>query len=214
MTMDIEHLARTIIDSFRAIDREAMMIRNGHPTGLNWYGAHVKPEQKRPHTEPAWSQRLAVLLREAGHPSIAECGYPSAQMQRKKCDVVTTLDGGRRVWIELKAAWKSYWIGKGGEWIYRSYLLHPLVEGLDAKTHTVPLDIEKLSNLTPEDASTAMIVLVGFDDVSSSMDDDIVELVDLSGLEREPWKLMASDFWEDERRDGESVKVWVWARPV
>ncbi len=214
MTVEGQQLVQAILQAFQSMDAEADTVRDGYPTGLSWYGAHAKPELKRPQTEPAWSIRLAKLLSEAGLSSEAECRYPSEEMRRKKCDVVTTLTGGDRVWIELKAAWKSYWLKRGGEWIYRSYLLHPLVDRLDPKTHTVPLDMMKLDTLTEQDASSVMLVLVGFDDHSSPMQPDVDELVGLAGLNRAPWAEAGSATWDDDWRPGERVHVWIWERTV
>jgi hypothetical protein len=66
-----------------------------------------------------------------------------------------------RIWIEIKGAWKAWW-GKRDH-LYRSYLLHPLVPGLDPKTHTAALDVEKVSRMTSKAADHVGLLLIGFE---------------------------------------------------
>jgi hypothetical protein len=148
-------LAPALLKCLREMDLEACLPRGASPTGLAWFGGHREPEKKRPRTEPCWSQRLAELLPAHGFPAQAEVRYPSAP--RDKCDVVASLPDGSAVWVEVKGAWKEYWRGKS-ELIYRSYLLHPLVPGLDtSKSHTAALDLVKLNRLKPPDASPVLL---------------------------------------------------------
>src|SRR5262249_24912447 len=159
----------------------------------------------RPKPEPCWSKRLAELLRQNGYEATAEVPYPG--QKRKKCDVVAKLADGSVLWMELKGAWKEYWRSRG-EWIYRSYLLHPLADGLDAKTHTVPLDIEKLLTLTARDARYLGILLIGFDSIEAPMDDDVEELTRLSRLGRSPWQTQSSGTWDDRGWPTCRVRYW------
>ena len=209
----MRRLSQDMIACLRRMDEEADTIRDGHVTGLNWYGGHARPELKRPQTEPEWTKRLAVMLGDSGWDARAEVAYPSlGRSRRNRCDLVVTLEGGQRAWIEIKGAWRTYWKRKGGMWFYKSYLFHPLVPGLDAsKTHTVPRDLEKLATLTGSDAAWVGEVVVGFDEAIDPMDGDIARLEELAGLgvwERE------FERWDDARRTGERVSVWTWWRAI
>ncbi len=202
--------ASTVFDLLRRMDAEATVRADGSPTGLSWYGGHYKPEQKRPRTEVAWSKRLAELLPQHGYPTRAEVPYPASPKCR--CDDVIVLPDGKKLWLEVKGAWKQYWLDQGGSWIYRSYLLHPLLPGLDAsKTHTVPLDLRKLDPLRPPDADRVAILLIGFDRSDNHMDGDVAELVRMACLDGEPWE-GAEDRWPDPYRPGFNVRCWLWHR--
>jgi hypothetical protein len=193
------------------MDAEACTQIDGYPTGLAWYGGYREPLKKRPRTEPCWSQRLAELLPRFGFTAAAEVRYPGGG--RNKCDVVAYDERGITTWIEVKGAWKEYWRGKS-EWIYRSYLLHPLLPGLDAtKTHTAALDLRKLQRLTRPPADRIALLVVGFDSSEAPMDPDIVEFANVAKLGGPPWQVTTSG-WADAYRLGGSVKCWMWERPV
>ncbi|HEY3318943.1 MAG TPA: hypothetical protein VGP72_00500 [Planctomycetota bacterium] len=193
----------------RQMDAEATTVKDGFPTGLNWYGGHVGTRQ----TEPQWSKRIVELLRAEGLVAECECGYGAGT--RDRCDVVIMLPEVGKFWLEIKGAWKEYWREKGtNDLLYRSYLLHPLVPGLDkTKTHTVPLDLQKLARLTRADASYVGMLLVGFDSSEAPMDADVAQLVQLARLGIEPWTAVATG-WLDTYRPGQRVRVWFWYRGV
>ena len=150
---------------------------------------------------------------------MAECRYP-VQGSRQKCDVVITLPqdvagggGGGKLWLEVKGAWKQWWLERGGEHIYRSYLLHPLVPGLDkSKTHTAALDLQKLKAITPEHGTLIGLLLIGFDG-ANPMQPDVDEFVRLARLDQPPWESW-QDCWPDERRSGQFIRTWLWIKPV
>lgn len=199
-----------VMDLLRQLDDEATTVRDGSPTGLSWYGGHAKPDQSRPQTEPCWSRRLAALLRQRDHDATAELAYPD--IPRARCDlVVRTPDGA--CWIEIKGAWREYWRKQGGLAIYRSYLLHPLVDGLVEKSHTVPNDIEKLATLSRDDAHTVASLLVGFDADDHPMNEDVEALIERASL-REPAWATPQEQWPDPYRPGEHVRCWCWSRVV
>lgn len=205
-------LAELIFDLLDVMDREATTVRDGFTTGLYWYGGHAHPASKRPRTEPAWSKRLAELLADRGVPAKCEVKYPSP-LRRKSCDVVVSISPAENVWIELKTADKNYWASRSA-WIYRSYLLHPLVPGLDpGKTHTVPLDMTKLATLSRTDAAHVAILLVGFDTPADPMDDDIHELSRVSGLGTVPWSMHRRE-WKEPYRPDLRTRCWFWHRPT
>jgi len=202
--------AAAVFDSLEVMDREATTVRDGYETGLYWYGGHARPEQKKPQTEPNWTQALAKVLPSVGYPSRAEVPYPD--QPRQKCDLVVDV-GGNTVWIEIKGAFQRYWLEKGNEYFYRSYLLHPLVRGLDPKSHTAPLDLDKLSRLSSEDADSVGLLLVGFDTSRAPMDADIAELTRLAQLDRDPW-CGWSRTWDDPHRAEGRTRCWFWLRPA
>lgn len=204
--------AKVLFKALHQMDTEASCRKWGEPTGLNWYGGYFRPECKKPPTETSWTRRLEQLLPEYGYPTEREVPYP--YNRRRKCDNVVTLPGGARLWLENKGAWKDYWMQNGGSWIYRSYLLHPLVAGLDAtKTHTVPLDFEKLYPLRRPEADYIGFLLLGFDSAADPMDDDVAELTRRAGLNKRPWSVAATG-WKDAYRPGCRVQAWLWQRPV
>lgn len=208
----IDDFAQTLFKLLRRMDGEAVPTAKGSPTGLNWYGGHFEPDKKRPRSEVCWSLRLAELLPEHGYPTRAEVSYP--ELPRCKCDDVVSLPSGETLWLENKGAWKDYWLKQRRPLIYRSYLLHPLVEGLDAsKSHTVPLDLKKLATLTKPLADYVALLLIGFDRDDAPMADDVRELVRLSGLDHSPWT-SAEQEWQDPYRAGANVRCWFWCRPT
>jgi hypothetical protein len=203
--------AKALFKALRLMDREACCTPDGDPTGLSWYGGFFRPECSKPPTETSWTRRLEQLLPTYGFPTEREVCYP--HNPRLKCDNVVTLPGGARLWLENKGAWRDYWTENGGLGIYRSYLLHPLVPGLDPKTHTVPLDLKKLSHLRRPAADYIGFLLLGFDTAKDPMDADVARLIRLARLDRSPW-VQASTGWRDRYRRGRRVLVWLWCRPV
>ena len=208
---DQKQFADVVFAALRRMDFEACPKEDGTPRGLNWYGPYRRPELRRPQTEPCWSQRLAELLTEAGFPTRPEVPYPKAP--RLRCDNVVTLPDGTLLWLEIKGAWKSWWLKKGGEGIYRSYMFHPLLPGLVAKSHTAAQDILKLKQLTPASAEYIAFLLIGFDSRTKSMDGDVSELAALASLDKRPWSV-ARATWGDAHRADERVSCWLWQRPV
>lgn len=196
----------------RLMDEEARPNTKGQATGLNWYGGFREPSKRRPRTEVCWSQRLHELLPQNGFPTRLEVPYPN--LRRCKCDNVVTLQDGSTLWLENKGAWKDYWTQKRNLTTYRSYLLHPLVSGLDAsKSHTVPLDLKKLASLSSPPADHVGLLLIGFEQHGQGMEKDIEELERLAGLGQSPWK-SAKESWEDSHRPGGHVRCWYWQRQV
>jgi hypothetical protein len=214
LRIEVADLGRILFACLRLMDAEAITVRDGAVTGLSWYGAHSQHGRPKPRTEPEWIVRLAHLLEELGVHTIREAIYPALEESRKKrCDLLMYMPTGEKVWVEVKGAWKEYW-GNHNEWIYRSYLLHPLVPSLDqAKTHTVPLDLEKLAVLHKPEADHVGMLLVGFDSTTAPMDDDVRELCRLAGLDHEPWQML-TDGWDDARRPSGRVRCWLWMRPA
>jgi len=116
-------------------------------------------------------------------------------------------------WLEIKGAWKEYWRTRS-EWIYRSYLLHPLAPDLDkSRTHTAALDLRRIETLSRDNATHVGLLIVGFDSHAAPMDDDIEEFATLAEINDQPW-LLRHDAWSDEHRQGERIRLWLWMRKV
>lgn len=210
MGIPLEELAPVLFDTLRRMDAEAVTVRDGYSTGLNWFAGHARPKQKRPRTEPAWSCELAKRLEARGCAARCERPYPPPH-GRQRCDLVVACEDAPRTWLEVKGAWKHYWSVVGSPAIYRSYLAHPLVPGLVAKTHSAAHDIAKLDRLTSADAEAAALLLIGFDHEDDPMAPDVAELESLSGLATAPWS-RGHKTWPDARRAGQHVHAWLWWR--
>lgn len=213
MSVSVDQIAPRIFAHLRRMDEEALtMVASGLRAGLSDYGRHARPDNKKPSAEVEWSRRLTTLLSQDGVPTSPEVQYPEQVIRgrRQRCDLVVTLAGGATIWVEVKGAWRDYW---NGGWIYRSYLLHPLEAGLDkTKTHTVPFDLLKLSRLAPPQADFVGQLVVGFDQVSDPMDNDIATLVSLAGLTQ--WRAATPDSWMSPTVAGQRVRAWLWHRPT
>lgn len=180
------------------------------PYGLCDYGRYARQDVGKPQCEVEWSRRLAKLLRGAGLSVETEARYPVTDDlpdSRLRCDLVLQLDQGQRLWVEVKGAWRSYWGGNSK--IYRGYLLHPLVPGVDPKSHSVPLDLKKLSSLRPPQAHHIGQILIGFESLEDPMGEDVATLIRLAGLSS--WQ-SASDSWVSPTTPTERVRCWFWWR--
>lgn len=190
------------------MDAEATTVRNGHPTGLSWYGAHARPELKGKFpTECEWTKRLSALLCELSRGSRAECAYPGDSGE--KCDIVVIPAEGARLWLEVKGAWKQWSIENGYRSTYRAHLLARESKG---RSHTALTDLAKLNAITREHGTHIGLLLIGFDG-AESMHDDVDEFVVLAGLDEPVW-CEWSDSWPDSRRPGQSVRCWLWIRQI
>lgn len=208
--MQWDTLTANIFASLRMMDAEATTVDAGKPVGLYYYGGHYAPMARRKQTEPAWTARLGEMLRERGWDIATEVAYP--KNRRKKCDLVVTTGVGERIWIELKGAWKQYWLELGNRFIYESYLFHPLKPGLDqSKTPTAALDLAKLRDLQRPNAHAVALLVIGFDSSDSPMDADIAEFTELAGLAEPEWET-SGDQWLDRRGPRLNVKCWLWIR--
>ena len=92
---DVQTIAPTLFRLLRQMDVEATTVKDGFPTGLNWYGGHINKRQ----TEPAWSKRLVELLRLDGFTANCECRYDTAS--RDRCDVVILAAEGQRLALPI-----------------------------------------------------------------------------------------------------------------
>lgn len=202
-SLEIEYV---LFDCLRQMELEALPNEIGEPTGLCWYGGHARPDQKRPQTETNWSRRLCDLLNERGVQTEREVRYPGT---RWRCDLRIFLRDNLQLWLEIKGAWKSYWLQKGGDYFYRSYLFHPLLPELDEKSHSAAQDIDKLRTLSPNDADFIGFLLLGFGSTEAPMHDDVTEFERLAGLHSIPWS-GRSTTWADPYRENHRTSCWMW----
>ena len=213
-----DEVASYLFCFLRKMDFEAAQSRGkklGLPLGLSSYGYHARPDLPRPQGEVEWSKRLAQLFGDVNILSYCEKAYPDQNglVKKKKgkkpsCDLVCTLKNGKIIWIELKGAWRDWW--GGNHKFYRSYLLHPLVAGLDpTKKHTVPLDLLRLSSLRPPEADYVAELLIGFERPDDPMDEDIKTLIELANLES--WDVQ-TDSWISPANQNQRVRCWFWSK--
>jgi hypothetical protein len=211
--MTASGVAERFFALLRQMDAEATSRSgSGDATGLSDYGRHARRDLARPQNEVEWSKRLAQLLTSGGVPTSAEVEYPNQshlpKRKRKRRDLRLQLDGSQTMSIEVKGAWSDYW---GRRHItYRSYLLHPLVPRLDAtKSHTVPFDLLKLSELRRPETDFVGQLLVGFETPDDPMAPDVETLSTLAGLSE--WS-ESSDAWDSPTVSGQRVHCWFWQR--
>jgi hypothetical protein len=210
-------VASLLFEFLRQMDAEATrkVGSSGAPAGLWDYGRHSRPELKKPQCELEWCKRLAQLLTEREIPVRLERDYPDQEQRprrgrKRQCDLVVTMSGGQSLWIEVKGAWRDWWGGKNKT--YLSWLLHPLVPGLDkSKSHTVPLDLKRLSTLRPPDADHVAELLIGFERPDDPIDSDIATLVSLAGLGA--WNVVSCS-WMSPTTPGRQVRCWFWHKPA
>jgi hypothetical protein len=209
----MESFVQSLFRSLRRMDDEASVSIDGTPTGLAWYGGFFRPDLKKPQTEPSRAKRLVEILPGEGYPCDVNVRYADPSLKRCKCDIVVEMHDRRRMWIEIKGDWKEFWRQDGRQWIYRSYMLHPLVSGLDAKSHTVPYDLDRLKTVCAADGSSVGCLIVGFDSDEAPMDQDIEELQQLTAFNDDPWKMHTTK-WADRYRPGCNVRLWFWHRDM
>jgi hypothetical protein len=211
----IVDIASALFRSLRFMDGEAATPaawKDGqdYQTGLFWYEGYWNSEPTRGQvkgTEPAWTRRLAQVLPEReGIPCCEQVTYPGKAKQT--CDLVIHTTGPKRLWIEVKGAFKSHWVKKGDLTIYRKHLL-ALDEPSWAKDGSAAKDVKKLQLLQPADAAYIGILLIDFDTESYSMDGEIEQLRELVGLRSPLWDETV-DQWEDRYESGRRVRCWFW----
>jgi hypothetical protein len=204
-TQSVDALPEKLFAALQTMDREASAISGG-PTGLCWYGA-----RKTRQTSRHWIPRLVSLLRESGIDAHGQHPYPH---RGPRCDLFVRISGEETVWIEIVGAWKDYCRRVGLESVYRASLQFPIEPPeVIARKNKFAVDMERLTTLSPPHAQHIGMLLVGFDSAQFSMDEDVQDLKARSVLGKPPWPEHA-DSWTDARRDGCSVKCWLWMRPV
>lgn len=209
----METIEDEVVAALRRMDAEAGPRADGKATGLWWYGGHARPDLRRPQTEVEWSRRLGDLLRDGGRGVRREVRYPGGS--RDRCDLVIDVrDRSGPLWLEVKGAWKDWWMGHGGAAMFRSYLLHPLVPAPSlGRRHTAALDVQKLARLDRTDAAAVGLLLVAFDVPSAPVTPDLTEFARLAGLDAAPWRTRTAE-WPDVHAPSRTVHVRLWTRPT
>lgn len=208
-------IAERLFAMLRQMDAEATSGGEADAAaGLSDYGRYARRDLARPQNEVEWSKRLAQLLASDGIPASTEVEYPHQghlpKRKRKRRDLRLQLGGAESMTLEVKGAWGDYW-GRRHR-TYRSYLLHPLVPLLDAtKTHTVPFDLLKLSQLRHPETDFVGQLLIGFETPDDPMVADVDVLRSLAGLSE--WS-ESSDAWDSPSVPGQRVQCWFWRRPA
>jgi hypothetical protein len=211
--MIINELANRLFTLLRQMDSEASgRVESDKACGLCDYGWYARPELKKPQNEVEWSKRLAELLALDGIPANVEVEYPGqnhlSRRKRKRLDLRLQLGGSQSIAIEVKGAWSDYWGRKNRT--YHSYLLHPLIAGLDRrKKHTVPFDLLKLAALRRPETDYIGLLLIGFEKFDDPMQADIQLLKELAGLSA--W-YESGDVWESYTVPAQRVRCWFWYR--
>jgi hypothetical protein len=198
------------------MDNEAKTpVGEGFRAGLVNYPRHRGMEPGN--EEKSIKRRLRELFTQSNWPAKTEVRYPGEA--RKKCDIVVSVPGDAKLWLEIKLAWKAWFSAAKGkieynsESIYRSYLLGPLYGGLE-KSHSAMQDIEKLGRLGHLEAEYVAGLLVGFDSTDSPMAQDVEDLVDKCELLGKGWLVFGPEIWSDRNCEKCRFCCWCWIRKV
>lgn len=210
---DVRQFAGELLDLLERMGRQS----TGY--GLWDYGRYAAPGPGSNRTETTWTQGLEAQLRAAKYDVQGQVTYPGRS--RSTCDLVAALTDGSRLWIEVKAAFKSFL--RSSLLGYYSYLFYsPELRGsgLRKQTNSALMDArDKLSKMQPTDADFIGFLLIGFDRLDAPwpapgeqfragleqlgittlqgpMDQDVSALVRLAGLDAPEWQL-AYRGWSD-----------------
>ena len=195
----------------RQMDDEACTRVNGCHAGLIDYAAHCGVRTKR--YEVPLYRALGRHLTVSGYPTASDVRYSSGS--REECDLVVTLPGDRRLWVEVKQAWKEWFSNRSlsvcTNGFYRSYLLGPKGGGL-SRTHSAAQDFCKLERLSPPRATDVGFLLVGFDAVRDPMDSEVEQMVDMNGFTGRGWMLRLTERWPDRNYSDCGIACYFWIR--
>jgi hypothetical protein len=216
-TRSVSQLRHEIIDQLKAMDKESTSVVEGVETALADYAVHAG--MKRSLRETAWANRLAERLNQSGWSAAREQRYPGldgAPLQRIKCDLVVTMEDKRKVWLELKPAWRECFtlagkIERNDDGLYFPYLFGPYSNGWD-KTHSAVQDLEKLESLTSVDADYTALLLLGFDSDESPMGSDVKRMIRMATLRARGWRGFTPVTWRDRRCNACRINCWLFWR--
>ena len=221
-------IGERIFSLLRQIDEEADTIDGKVRSGIVNYACHYRanfgPLPSRKYERPI-SERLAMLLREAGQNARTECLYPGS---RNKCDVVASFGPARALWLEDKMAWKAWFadqkyppakceyvveetemgrVKATADTTYRGYLSG------EGKTHSAAQDIDKLDDLSSRDTDYVAGLLIGFDHVDLPMQEDVeTEVIGRKHLLSNGWTVLGPYVWCDPAYDRCRICCWLWGR--
>ena len=209
--IELSELFLGLVNAVLDIDMECCTHRNGIEHGL----VNVKLEfqnQLLPLTNKKLTEEplIAWLIRKK---LIAptrivdwEVPYPRGETT-KKCDLVIQLGDSRRLWLELKLAWKA-WFNCVGAPTYSNRAYATYLDGRD-RTHSLWHDFEKLRNANLPSGDHRAVCLIGFDCGSSPMDKEVAAVVKRS-QQLAPWGQVIERHWSDRRSRDFRINVWIW----
>src|SRR2546429_695654 len=149
--MILRNVAAAILRSLRAMDEQAT------GCGLRFWGQYVGNLGQ---TEREWADQLVSMLRRLGFPSEAGRTYPGANTGG--CDLVITLASGETIWIEMKDAFKTYYLESRNRryltnYYSRFFYQRPRFQmpPFSVQPNSALYDLEKLSRLRPPTATHA-----------------------------------------------------------
>lgn len=209
----MKSLSQHILNILRQMDNEADTAINGVHAGLAAYAKHAGSK----HHKRSISADIAQHLSDSGFPTETEVPYPDGHQTR--CDLVTTLPNGESCWIETKIIWWAWYsasqkaVRRNDKGIYRGYLFGPLEQGLE-RSHSVAQDVDKLEALTSPAANSVAVVLIGFDEASGPVVNDVHWLIELKQLRSRGWQITGPQTWADQNSDQCRLCCWVWWREV
>lgn len=208
----IHLLAKDLVAALHQMDSAADTPINGYRAGLCGYETHMGYSARR--HEAAIRDGVAAHLRGQGYCVQTEVPYPKDP--RKKCDLVVSCGELRRLWLEIKIAWKAWFstpLGKVEDKtpFFRSYLLGP-AEGALSRSHSLVQDFQKLDRLAPCDPDSLGLLLLGFAKVADPIGPDIQRLSTTLRLPETGWRCVIPVPWADPNCSATQREVWFWWR--
>lgn len=214
-TNDVQLSLEGVVDAVGEIDKECSTLLNGIEHGLVNVKLQFK-ERAYGETGKKLSEELLIarLLRQkltvAGkRVEPGEVLYPRAA-STKRCDLVLHLDEGRRMWLEIKLAWKA-WFNCEGPPKYENPAYATYLSGL-GRSHSLRHDFEKMLDANLEAGDHRAVCLIGFDFADNPMDEEVAKVV-RQARESAPWEIAAERHWPDRRDDRFRINVWIWLLP-
>lgn len=160
--------------------------------------------------EREWSEELTKYYLEKGYDARHQCYYPGS---RQSCDVVVTI-GGAEFWLEIKGGWlithpylteDGKQVGGNKNPVFKKHMFHEDESTLKDLT-------TKLSQIQGTDKYVG-VLLIAFDSISMSIDDDIAQLTQLANLAVEPWTTLYRG-WSHPKDKNYRCRNWFWFKPA
>jgi hypothetical protein len=204
---ELREIGQLLLRPLEEMDREATKPYKDRPHGGLGVDAWYVDDVPLGRYEIAWEKALCGRLNQHGYHSAWQVPFP--QDPRKKCDIVTSVDG-KKMWIELKSAWKA-WIDEKNTFRTNNRSFKPYLFG-KGKTHSAAGDIRKLETLTKPDADYLGGLLVGFDSVTDPMDPEVSERIAEMDMIDKGWEVAGPHTWADLNNPACRHACWFWFR--
>ena len=212
MSDPLPEFAAAVFDALARMDTAASTMVRGHRAGLCDFAGHLGITTKT-YEVPIY-RALAKNLDGSGFAAVSDQRYPGGT---QSCDVLVTLPDARKLWMEVKQAWKCWFSNRSGQveksGFYTSYLLGPRAGGL-ARTHSAGQDFEKIEQLRPPHADCLAFLLIGFEAAADSMDAEILRLEKLNDLSPRGWRRFDGPIIPDSNAPACRIRMWLWCRPA